>query len=73
MHDSVVSLLKYLDKKREKYAVTKEVRFYVKLVRNMTQIKRVVAVKREWEYATAMAKERVASLSYKCATVKVVL
>ncbi|OAE34507.1 hypothetical protein AXG93_1299s1210 [Marchantia polymorpha subsp. ruderalis] len=41
LHDSVIPLLNYLDKKRERN--TKELGFYVELVRNMTQIKRVIA------------------------------
>ncbi|OAE18893.1 hypothetical protein AXG93_2795s1010 [Marchantia polymorpha subsp. ruderalis] len=49
LQDSVASLLKYLDKKREKYDVRKELGFYVELVRNRTQLKRAVAVKRSKE------------------------
>lgn len=41
---SVTPLLKYLDKKREKFVVEKEPGFYVELVRNRTQIKRAIAV-----------------------------
>ncbi|OAE29760.1 hypothetical protein AXG93_810s1010 [Marchantia polymorpha subsp. ruderalis] len=47
LQDSVVPLLKYLNRKRKKYAVSKEEGFYVQLVRNRTKIKRAVAVKRE--------------------------
>lgn len=39
----------------------------------MTQIKRAVAVKRELESATTMAKERVASLTTECAIMRVTL
>lgn len=55
LQDSVVSLLMYLDEKRENYVVSKKAEFYVQFVRNRTKIKRAVAVKREWEAATAMA------------------
>lgn len=48
----------------------KKLGFYVELVSNRTQIKRAVAVKREWESATAMAKGRVASLTAECATIR---
>ncbi|OAE33503.1 hypothetical protein AXG93_1467s1050 [Marchantia polymorpha subsp. ruderalis] len=37
----------------------------------LEQIKRAVAVKREWKSATAMAKEQVASLTAECATMRV--
>ncbi|OAE31765.1 hypothetical protein AXG93_4874s1300 [Marchantia polymorpha subsp. ruderalis] len=57
LQDSVVPILKYLDGKREKYVLSKEVGFYVELVRNRTQIKRVVAVKRKWDSATEIARE----------------
>lgn len=53
--------------------MSKEAGTYVQCVRNKTKIKRAVAVKREWELATAMAKDRVASLSSECATMKVAL
>lgn len=36
LHVSVVPLFKYLDGKREKYAMFKEVGFYVEMVRNRT-------------------------------------
>lgn len=48
----------------------KEPGFYIKLVRNRIKIKRAEAVKRKWESATAMAKERVASLTSECATMR---
>lgn len=51
----------------------KKVGFYVELVRNRFKIKRAVAVKIEWKSVTAMAKERVASLSSECATMRVTL
>ncbi|OAE22923.1 hypothetical protein AXG93_3292s1000 [Marchantia polymorpha subsp. ruderalis] len=70
---SVTPLLKYLDKKRGKYVVEKASGFYIELVRNRTKIKRAVAVKREWDSATAMAKERVASLTSECATMRAAL
>ncbi|OAE23169.1 hypothetical protein AXG93_1953s1290 [Marchantia polymorpha subsp. ruderalis] len=73
LQDSVVPLLKYLDGKREKYVVSKEVGFYVELVRNMTQIKRAVAVKREWDFATEMGRERAAILTTECAAAKAAL
>ncbi|OAE31206.1 hypothetical protein AXG93_4240s1050 [Marchantia polymorpha subsp. ruderalis] len=73
LHDTVVSLLKYLDRKREKYVVSKEVGFYVNMVRNRTQLKRAVAVKREWDSATELAWERAASLSTVCTAAKVAL
>ncbi|OAE30810.1 hypothetical protein AXG93_857s1120 [Marchantia polymorpha subsp. ruderalis] len=73
LQDSVVPLLKYLDRKREKYDVSKEVGFYVELLRNRTQIKRAVAVKREWDSVTEMARERAAILSAECATAKAAL
>lgn len=71
LQDSVVPLLKYLDGKREKYAVTKKVGFYVQLVRIRTRIMRAVTVKRKWEATTAKAIENVASLSFECAIMKV--
>lgn len=46
---------------------------YVELIRNRTKLKRAVAMKREWDSATAMAKERVASLTAECATTKATL
>ncbi|OAE32793.1 hypothetical protein AXG93_374s1200 [Marchantia polymorpha subsp. ruderalis] len=70
LHDSVVPLLKYLDGKREKYAVSKEVGFYVEMVRNRTQLKRALEVKREWDSATELARERAANLATECAAVK---
>ncbi|OAE31752.1 hypothetical protein AXG93_4874s1150 [Marchantia polymorpha subsp. ruderalis] len=63
LQDSVVPLLKYLDRKKKKYAVSKEVGFYVEMMRNRTQLKRAEAVKREWDSATELARERAASLS----------
>lgn len=45
LHESVVSLLKYLDGKREKYAVSAEARFYVEMLRNRTHSKRAATVK----------------------------
>ncbi|OAE19721.1 hypothetical protein AXG93_411s1270 [Marchantia polymorpha subsp. ruderalis] len=72
LQDSVVPLLKYLDGKRVKYDVYKEVGFYVELIRNRTQLKRA-AVKREWDSATKLARERAASLETECAAVKVTL
>ncbi|OAE29645.1 hypothetical protein AXG93_1762s1260 [Marchantia polymorpha subsp. ruderalis] len=71
--DSVVTLLKYLDRKREKYAVSKEVRLYVERVRNRTQLKRALVVKREWDSATEFARERAANLATECTAVKVTL
>ncbi|OAE22125.1 hypothetical protein AXG93_1175s1350 [Marchantia polymorpha subsp. ruderalis] len=71
--DSVIPLLKYLDRKREKNVVSKEVKFYVEMVRNMTQLKRAVAMKREWDSATEMAREEAAILSTECATAKAAL
>ncbi|OAE19782.1 hypothetical protein AXG93_2458s1030 [Marchantia polymorpha subsp. ruderalis] len=71
--DSVVPLLKYLDGKRRKYAVSKEPGFYVQMIRNRTKLKRAVAVKREWDSATALARERAATLSTECAAVKATL
>ncbi|OAE23091.1 hypothetical protein AXG93_2590s1010 [Marchantia polymorpha subsp. ruderalis] len=71
--DSVVPLLKYLDKKREKYIVRMESGSYVELIRNRTKLKRAVAVKWEWDSSTAMAKERAASLAAECAVAKVTL
>lgn len=50
LQDSVVPLLKYLDTKRKKYIVRKELEFYVELIKNMTKLKRVVAMKREWDW-----------------------
>ncbi|OAE34437.1 hypothetical protein AXG93_2886s1000 [Marchantia polymorpha subsp. ruderalis] len=70
---SVVSLLQYLDRKREKYAISKEVGFYVELIRNRTQLKRAVAMKREWDSASKLARERAANLEAECAAVKVTL
>lgn len=46
---------------------------YVELIRNRTKLKRAVAVKRKWDSATAMAKERAASLAAECATEKATL
>ncbi|OAE24677.1 hypothetical protein AXG93_4040s1040 [Marchantia polymorpha subsp. ruderalis] len=73
LQDSMVPLLRYLDKKREKYAISQEVGFYVELIRNRTQLKRSIAVKREWESATELARERVATLEAECAAAKVTL
>lgn len=73
MQDSVVPLLKYLDTEREKYTVRRESRSYVKLIRNWTKLKRAVAVNREWDSATAMAKEQAASLTAECAAAKATL
>lgn len=56
LQDSVVHLLKYLDTKRKKYIVRRKSGSYVELIRNMTKLKRAVAVKREWDSATAIAK-----------------
>ncbi|OAE24920.1 hypothetical protein AXG93_2931s1630 [Marchantia polymorpha subsp. ruderalis] len=63
----------YLDTKREKYTVRKESGSYVKLIRNRTKLKRAVAVKREWNSATELAKERAAILSAECAAAKAAL
>ncbi|OAE30287.1 hypothetical protein AXG93_3964s1000 [Marchantia polymorpha subsp. ruderalis] len=71
--DSVVPLLKYLDGKREKYAISKEVGFYVEMIRNRTHLKRALAVKREWDSAIELARERTANLATECAAVKVKL
>ncbi|OAE29546.1 hypothetical protein AXG93_2676s1010 [Marchantia polymorpha subsp. ruderalis] len=71
--DNVVPLLKYLDGKREKYAVSKEVEFYLEMIRNRPQLKRALAVKREWDFATELAQERAANLATECAAVKVTL
>ncbi|OAE31984.1 hypothetical protein AXG93_4421s1370 [Marchantia polymorpha subsp. ruderalis] len=46
LQDSVVPLLKYLDGKREKYAISKEVGFYVKMLRNRMQLKRALTESR---------------------------
>lgn len=62
LQDSVVSSLKYLNTKREKHTVRRESGSYVELIKNRMKLKRAVAVKREWGTATAMAKERAASL-----------
>ncbi|OAE27649.1 hypothetical protein AXG93_3337s1120 [Marchantia polymorpha subsp. ruderalis] len=70
LHDSVIPILKYLDGKRVKYVVSKEVGFYVEMMRNRTQLKRALAVKREWDSTTALAKEQVASLTTECAAAK---
>ncbi|OAE29583.1 hypothetical protein AXG93_4003s1040 [Marchantia polymorpha subsp. ruderalis] len=45
LQDSVVPLLKYLDGKRKKYAVSQEPGFYVQMIRNRTKLKRAVAVR----------------------------
>ncbi|OAE34134.1 hypothetical protein AXG93_2891s1600 [Marchantia polymorpha subsp. ruderalis] len=73
LHDSVVSLLKYLDKKREKYTVRSKSGSYVELIRNRTKLRSAVAVKRECASATAMAKERATSLTAECAIAKAIL
>lgn len=73
LQDSVVPLLKYLDRKKKKYAVSKEVGFYVEMMRNRTQLKRAEAVKREWDSATELARERAASLSTEYAVAKTAL
>ncbi|OAE24085.1 hypothetical protein AXG93_1535s1010 [Marchantia polymorpha subsp. ruderalis] len=73
LQDSVVPLLKYLDGKREKYVVSKEVGFYVEMVRYRTQLKRALAVKRKWDSATELARERAANLATECAAVKATL
>ncbi|OAE30803.1 hypothetical protein AXG93_857s1040 [Marchantia polymorpha subsp. ruderalis] len=73
LQDSVVPSLKYLDKKREKYTVRRESGSYVELIRHRTKLKSAVAVKKEWDSATATAKERVASLTTECATTKATL
>ncbi|OAE30335.1 hypothetical protein AXG93_4201s1360 [Marchantia polymorpha subsp. ruderalis] len=71
--DSVVPLLKYLDGKREKYAISKEVGVYVEMIRNRMQLKKAFAVKREWNSATELAREQAAILAIECAAVKVTL
>ncbi|OAE26670.1 hypothetical protein AXG93_641s1110 [Marchantia polymorpha subsp. ruderalis] len=71
--DSVVSLLKYLDGKRGKYVVLEEPGFYVPMIRNRTKLKRAIAVKREWDSATALARDRAATLPSECAAVKAAL
>lgn len=74
LQNSNVPLLKYLDRKRGKYAISKEAGFYVELIRNSTHIKQAAAMKtteemkRECEEVTAKVAERVASLTSKCAT-----
>ncbi|OAE33728.1 hypothetical protein AXG93_2884s1000 [Marchantia polymorpha subsp. ruderalis] len=73
LQDSVVPLLKYLDGKRGKYAVSKELGFYVQMIKNRTKLKRAIAVKREWDSTTALARERAATLSTECAAVKATL
>lgn len=73
LHDSVVPLLKYLDKKRGKYIVRRESGSYVELVRSRIKFKSAVVVKRKWNSATAMTKERVASLTAECATTRATL
>ncbi|OAE24506.1 hypothetical protein AXG93_2194s1000 [Marchantia polymorpha subsp. ruderalis] len=73
LQDSVVPLLKYFNGKREKYVVSKEARFYVQLVRNRTKLKRAIAVKREWDSATKLAREGAANLATECAAVKTTL
>ncbi|OAE31832.1 hypothetical protein AXG93_685s1000 [Marchantia polymorpha subsp. ruderalis] len=73
LHDSVVPLLKYLDMKRKKYIVRRESGSYVELIKNMTKLKRTMIVKREWDSATAMAKERAASFAAECAAAKATL
>lgn len=73
LQDSVVPLQKYLDTKREKYTMRKESRSYVELIRNRTKLKSAVVVKREWDSATTMAKERAASSAAECAAAKATL
>ncbi|OAE18469.1 hypothetical protein AXG93_3603s1000 [Marchantia polymorpha subsp. ruderalis] len=79
LHDSVISLLKYLDGKQEKNVISKKARFYVELVKNRTHIKRATTVKtaeemkRECAEAITKVVERVASLTSKCATMTVSL
>ncbi|OAE30426.1 hypothetical protein AXG93_3483s1180 [Marchantia polymorpha subsp. ruderalis] len=73
LQDSIVPFLKYLDTKSGKFTVKRESRSYVELIWNMTKLKRAVAVKREWDFATAMAKERAASLAAECAAAKATL
>lgn len=62
LQDSVVPLLKYLDGKRGKYAITEEPGFYVPMIRNRTKLKRAIALKREWESVSALVREREAQL-----------
>ncbi|OAE33546.1 hypothetical protein AXG93_4032s1030 [Marchantia polymorpha subsp. ruderalis] len=45
LQDNVVPLLKYLDGKQEKYAISKESGFYVEIIRIRSRIKQPVAVK----------------------------
>ncbi|OAE31239.1 hypothetical protein AXG93_2356s1040 [Marchantia polymorpha subsp. ruderalis] len=71
--ESVVPLLKYLDGKREKYVVSKEAEFYVQLVKNRTKLKSAIAVKREWDSTTELARERAANLATECAAMKAAL
>ncbi|OAE35853.1 hypothetical protein AXG93_2354s1020 [Marchantia polymorpha subsp. ruderalis] len=71
--DSVVPLLKYLDTKRKKYTVRKMSGFYVELIGNRTKLKRAEVVKREWDSATTMTKERAASLTAECVAAKAAL
>lgn len=47
LQDSIVALLKYLDKKREKYTVRRVLESHVELIRNRTKLKRAVVIKRE--------------------------
>lgn len=73
LQDSVLPLLKYLDTKREKYTMRREHGSYVELIWNMTKLKRAVAVKRKWDFVTAMAKEQAASLTAECVAAKAAL
>ncbi|OAE18231.1 hypothetical protein AXG93_3012s1010 [Marchantia polymorpha subsp. ruderalis] len=79
LQDSVVPFLKYLDGKRDKYAMLKEAGFFVKLVSKMTHIKGAAAMKtakemkKECAEATAKITKRVASFNSECATMMVTL
>ncbi|OAE27645.1 hypothetical protein AXG93_3337s1070 [Marchantia polymorpha subsp. ruderalis] len=61
------------EEKRASGEDAKEPRFYVQLIRNKTKLKRAVAVKREWDSATALAWEQATTLSTECAAVNATL
>lgn len=56
LQDDVIPSLKYLDGKRGKYAMLKNARFYVDMIRSMIQIKRAAAVKMAEEMTKECAK-----------------
>ncbi|OAE28820.1 hypothetical protein AXG93_2534s1010 [Marchantia polymorpha subsp. ruderalis] len=62
---NVVSLLKYLDGKREKYAVSEEAVFYVKMLRNEIRSRRAASMKTDEDVETVAGECAAATASLK--------